>query len=65
MILIDESQDFYKDWSKFLSDNIYGGSQDWINHLNATNKQGIIGVEEILMINHKMNLDKLHFFDLN
>ena len=50
------SEDFYKDWSKFLSDNIYGGSQDWINHLNATNKQGIIGVEEILKINHKMHL---------
>ena len=50
------SDGYYKDWSIFLSDHIYGGSQDWINHLNGINKQGFIGIEEILKINNKMHL---------
>ena len=40
----------------FLDNNAYGGSQDWINQLEAGNKQGIIGVEEVSKIHNKMHL---------
>lgn len=50
------SQDFSEDWSAFLKNHPYGGSQDWINQLEAGNKQGMIGVEEVSKMLHKMHL---------
>ncbi len=50
------SEDFSESWYSFLSDHPYGGSQDWIDQLEAGNKQGIISVEEVSKINHKMYL---------
>ena len=50
------SQDFSEDWFTFLRIHPYGGSQDWINQLEAGNKQGMIGVEEVSKMHHKMHL---------
>ena len=50
------SEDYSENWFLFLSNNPYGGSQDWINQLEAGNKQGIIGVEEVSKIHNKIHL---------
>ena len=50
------SEDYSENWFVFLNNNPYGGPQDWINQLEAGNKQGIIGVEEVSKIHNKMHL---------
>ena len=41
------SDDFIEDWTEFLGQSPYGGTRDWINQLEAGNKQGMIGVREV------------------
>ena len=50
------SDDYKFIWDEFIIRNPYGSSQDWIRQLEAGNKQGIIGVEEVVKIHHKMSL---------
>jgi DNA polymerase-3 subunit delta' len=50
------SEDYSENWFVFINNNPYGGSQEWINQLEAGNKQGIIGVEEVSKIHNKMHL---------
>lgn len=50
------SDDYRSKWSDFLIHQPYGSTQDWIRQLEAGNKQGIIGVEEVSKIHHKMYL---------
>tara|TARA_A100001011_G_scaffold398809_1_gene504606 strand:+ start:337 stop:1482 length:1146 start_codon:yes stop_codon:yes gene_type:complete len=50
------SEDYSENWFVFLNNHPYGGSQDWINQLEAGNKQGIIGVEEVSRIHNKIHL---------
>ena len=50
------SEFFSKDWFDFLLNNPYGSTEEWINELDAGNKQGTIGVEEVSKIIHKMHI---------
>ena len=50
------SEDYSKNWFVFLSNHPYEESKFWINQLEAGNKQGIIGVEEVSKIHNKMHL---------
>ena len=50
------SDDFKVVWKEFLTEQPYGNIFDWVKRLEAGNKQGIIGVEEVQKIHHKMNL---------
>ena len=50
------SDDYKSIWDDFVAHQPYGSSQDWIRQLEAGNKQGMIGVEEVLRIHHKMHL---------
>ena len=50
------SDDYKSIWADFLQNKVYESSQDWIYMLEAANKQGIIGVEEVARIHHKMYL---------
>ena len=50
------SDDYKLDWDKFLFSHPYGSIQDWIRQLDAGNKQGMIGVEEVAKMHHKMFL---------
>jgi DNA polymerase-3 subunit delta' len=50
------SDDFRVVWKGFLTEQPYGNVFDWLKKLEAGNKQGIIGVEEVQKIHHKMNL---------
>ena len=50
------SEDYGEIWSTFISNHPYGRLQDWINQLEAGNKQGIIGVEEVSKIHNKISL---------
>lgn len=48
---------YYKTtWDDFVSKNPYGSCQDWIHQLESGNKQGLIGVEEVVNMHHKMHL---------
>ena len=50
------SEDYSENWYEFLSNHPYGRLQDWINQLEAGNKQGSIGVEEVSKIHSKIYL---------
>ena len=50
------SDDYKSTWDDFLQNSPYGSTQDWIHMLEAGNNQGMIGVEEVTMIHHKMYL---------
>jgi len=50
------SSDFAEEWRKFLKEQIYGNSYDWLQSLDAENKQGNITSQEINDIIRKMNL---------
>ena len=50
------SDDYKSTWDDFLQNEPYGSTQDWISMLEAGNKQGMIGVEEVSRIHHKMYL---------
>ncbi len=43
-------------WNDFILHHPYGSTQDWIHQLEAGNKQGIIGVNEVAKMHHKMYL---------
>jgi DNA polymerase-3 subunit delta' len=50
------SADFAEEWRKFLKEQPYGNSYDWLQSLDAENKQGNITAQEINDIIRKMNL---------
>ena len=50
------SDDYKSTWNDFMQNEPYGSTQDWIHMLEAGNKQGIIGVEEVASIHQKMYL---------
>ena len=50
------SDDYKSTWDDFLQYEPYGSTQDWVSMLEAGNKQGMIGVEEVTRIHHKMYL---------
>lgn len=50
------SDDFKSKWSDFVSNQPYGAIQNWIGQLDAGNKQGMIGIEEVAKMQHKMFL---------
>jgi DNA polymerase-3 subunit delta' len=50
------SDDYKSTWDDFVAHRPYGSTQDWIRQLDAGNKQGKIGVEEVARIHHKMYL---------
>ena len=54
------SDDYKPNWVDFITDQPYGSIQDWIRRLDGGNKQGMIGVEEVSKIHHKMNLKAHH-----
>ena len=53
------SDDYKSTWDDFIIHNPYGSTQDWIRQLEGGNKQGIIGVEEVSKMHHKMHLKSL------
>ena len=50
------SDNYKSKWDGFIIHHPYGSTQDWIRQLEAGNKQGMIGVEEVIKIHHKMYL---------
>ena len=50
------SDEYKSTWDDFIVRHPYGSTQDWILQLEAGNKQGIIGVEEVIKIHNKMYL---------
>ncbi len=50
------STDFIKEWRTFVTETPYGNSYDWLQHINAENKQGNITSDECENILHKMSL---------
>ena len=50
------STDYIKEWRSFINSNPYGNSFDWLQSINAENKQGNITSEECGDIIHKMSL---------
>jgi len=50
------STDYITEWRSFVSTNPYGNSFDWLQSINAENKQGNITSEECGDIIHKMSL---------
>ena len=50
------STDYIVEWRDFVNKTPYGNSYDWLQHINAENKQGNITSEECYDIIHKMSL---------
>ena len=50
------SDDYKATWDDFVVHQPYGSTLDWIRQLEAGNKQGMIGVEEVAKMHHKMYL---------
>ncbi len=50
------STDFITEWREFFSLHPYGNVYDWLQFINAENKQGNITAEECNDINRKINL---------
>jgi DNA polymerase III subunit delta' len=50
------SDDYIQEWRRFLDQNPYGNAYDWLQTLNAENKQGNITAEECNEILRKLNL---------
>ncbi len=50
------STDYIVDWREFICKTPYGNAFDWLQHINAENKQGNITSEECNDIIHKMSL---------
>jgi DNA polymerase III subunit delta' len=51
-----KSTDFINEWREFIAGYPYGTVYDWLQFINAENKQGNISSKETLDINHKINL---------
>ena len=50
------STDYIAEWRSFINSNPYGNAFDWLQSINAENKQGNITSEECGDIIHKMSL---------
>jgi DNA polymerase III subunit delta' len=50
------STDYIVEWREFILKTPYGNAFDWLQHINAENKQGNITSEECNEIIHKMSL---------
>lgn len=50
------STDYINEWRRFISENPYGNAYDWLQFINAENRQGNITVNECADIIRKMNL---------
>ena len=50
------SADFIKEWRSFVNSNPYGNVYDWLQFINAENKQGNISASECNEIIRKMSL---------
>jgi DNA polymerase III subunit delta' len=50
------SDDYIDTWNDFVIHHPYGSTQDWIRQLEGGNKQGMIGVEEVAKMYHKIYL---------
>ena len=50
------STDYINEWRRFITENPYGNVYDWLQFINAENKQGNITVHECVDIIRKMNL---------
>ena len=50
------STDYIAEWRNFISSNPYGNSYEWLQSINAENKQGNITSKECGDIIHKMSL---------
>ena len=50
------STDFIKEWREFIASNPYGNVYDWLQFINAENKQGNISASECNEIIRKMSL---------
>ena len=50
------SDDYISEWREFISLHPYGNVYDWLQFLNAENKQGNITARECNEINHKLSL---------
>jgi DNA polymerase-3 subunit delta' len=50
------SDDYINEWRQFISLSPYGNVYDWLQYLDAENKQGNITAEECNQINHKLSL---------
>ena len=50
------STDYISEWRSFISENPYGNLYDWLQYIQAENKQGNITVHECADIIRKMNL---------
>lgn len=50
------SDDYISEWREFISLRAYGNIYDWLQFLNAENKQGNITARECNEINHKLSL---------
>lgn len=51
-----KSTDYVADWRSFIQSMPYGNTYDWLQFINAENKQGNITAEECNEINRQMNL---------
>jgi DNA polymerase III subunit delta' len=50
------STDYIVEWREFITKSPYGNAFDWLQYINAENKQGNITSEECEKILHKMSL---------
>lgn len=47
---------FIEEWRSFVKQNAYGSLHDWLKHIDAEKKQGIIGVDEVKEISKTLAL---------
>ncbi|MBC8172808.1 MAG: hypothetical protein H7X71_02785 [Chitinophagales bacterium] len=50
----EKCAEWLPEWRQFLSNNIYGNYNDWIQHIEAENKQGNINAKECMDILHRL-----------
>jgi DNA polymerase-3 subunit delta' len=50
------SAEFMEEWRQFVKEQPYGNNYDWLQFIDAENKQGNITAFEVADINRKMNL---------
>ena len=51
-----KSTDYISEWREFICTYSYGNIYDWLQFINAENKQGNITAAEVEDINHKLSL---------
>lgn len=50
------SNDFMNEWRSFILNKPYGRLNQWYDHIDLDNKQGIINIEESRDLSHKLSL---------